>query len=327
MRFSKMDSVQADQLDFVPRERQGHIRRLGLGFIGVALALFFLGYMPSLSHYALYAPLLGIVLLAILCLYVVYHTQIHLDLATSTEFQNMLYSQALSVGSAFTLIVRRDGSIVHASDGLKDIFPDFNYSSSQALAGVFEQGTVRTMDRDRIMNAIYSGGSERLVFPVIGKYTQKKDYIITVEPLPRPSGFCLVRGREYLGQRAGLQVLPDTLRSTSIDKIDHLLATTSIGHYITDQYGRIEYVNPTFEHLLGYRSLEIVEHKLSLHHLFFSFGTQAVTEESTLSNYEGRASVVTRDKGRQPVEVRQTVIRDGNGKAIGVTGSVVAAVA
>ena len=322
MRFSKLDSLQADQLDFVPRERRNQISRLIAAFALTAIIIFVMAYVPGMHHYAFYAPLVGIILIAILCLYTVIQKQLSLDLVMAAEFQNMLFSQALSVGSTFAMIVRRDGTIVHASDGLSSIFPQFNYASSQALEGLFEQGTVRKADRERIMGAIYSGATDRLVFPVITQYQDKKDYIITVEPLPRPAGFCLIRGREYLGQRAGLQLMPDALRATSVDKIDHLLTSTIIPHYTTDNFGRFEYVNPSFEELFGYASGEIIESKLSLHHLFLEFGSQTLTEEYSIGDYAGTATILTRT-GRQSVEVRQTAIRDGNGKAIGATGSIV----
>ena len=322
MRFSKLDSVQADLLDFIPRERRGEIRRLVFAFMAVALILFGMAYLPSLASVAAYAPLVGIVLLAILCLYVAYRTQIDIDLVMASEFQNMLFSQALGIGSLFAMIVRRDGTIVHTSDGLSDVFPTFDYASSQALEGLFEQGTVRKLDRDRILDAIRSGGNERLVFPVVSQYREKKDYILTVEPLPRPAGFSLVRGREYLGQRAGLQMLPDSLRSTTGDKLDHLLSTTSTAHYTTDQYGRFEYVNPAFEYLFGYQPHQIVEAKLSLHHLFFSFDGQALTEEYSISDFNGPAVILTQANGRENAEIRQHAIRDVNGKAVGLTGSI-----
>jgi PAS domain-containing protein len=323
MRFDTLTSTQADQLDFVPRERRGQVRRLITAFVAIGIVIFACAYFPALSPVAAYTPLIAVLLLAILCLYVTVRVQKDLDLVMAAEFQNMLYTQALAAGSAFSMIVRRDGTIMHASDGFDHIFPKFNYATSQALQGVFEQGTVRKADQERILGAIHSGANERLIFPVLTQYSEKKDYIITVEPLHRPAGFVLLRGREYLGKRAGLQSLPDALRSTSVDKLDHLLATTAIGHYTTDQYGRFEYVNPAFEQALGYPPHGIVEGKLSLHHIFFSFGAQTITEEYTVSDYAGAASVVTKGSGRRTVELQQAVIRDGNGKALGSTGTIV----
>jgi PAS domain-containing protein len=327
MRFSKIDSLRADQLDFVPRERRNQLTRLIFAFGFVIGAIFLSAYVPMFRAFAIYTPLIAILLVALLCLYVVYHKQLSLDLVMAAEFQNMIFTQALSVGSNFCMIVRRDGTIVHASDGLSAIFPRFDYAQSQALEGVFEQGTVRKADRERLMGAIYSGTTDRLIFPIINQYQDRKEYIITVEPMPRPAGFSLIRGREYLGQRAGLQMMPDALRATSIEKLDHLLSTTPISHYTADNFGRFEYVNPAFEYLLGYGLGEVVESKLSLHHLFISFGAQTLTEEYSLGDYAGPATMLHKMNGHAPVDVRQIVIRDGQGKAVGVTGTVISTAA
>ena len=325
MRFDTLDSTRADQLDFVPRKRRGRVFRVIFAFTLTITLIFMLAFAPPLSGFAIYTPLVAIVLMAFLCLYVVYHEQITLDLVMSTEYQNMLYAQALSLGSSFCMIVRREGTIVYASDGMNSIFPQFDYSRAKALEGVFEQGLVRKIDRERIMGAIHSSTPDRLIFPIINQYQDKKDYIITVEPMPRPSGFSLIRGREYLGQRTGIQLMPDALRSTSVDKIDHLLATTDSAHYTTDAFGRFEYVNPACERLFGYAPNEIVESKLGFHNLVFSLGEQTVTEEYSLADYVGSVVILCKPDGRRSYILRQQVVKDSAGKIIGATGTFIPA--
>jgi PAS domain S-box-containing protein len=324
MRFSKMDSIRADQMDFVPRERQTLTRTLVLAFALAAATIFIAAYTPVLGANAIYAPLIAILLVALLGLYAVYHAQRATDLVMAAEYQTMLFTQAFSLGSSFGMIVRRDGTIIYASDGVKNVFPHFDYAQSQVLEGIFEQGTVRKIDRDRIMNAIHSKSNERLVFSVMGQYTEKKDYIMTVEPLPRPSGFCMLRGREYLGQRSGLTLLPDSLHSTSIEKVEALLSTTQAALYATDAYGKFEYVNPAFEQLFGYAAGEIIESKLSLHHLFFSFGAATVTEEYGISNYSGSTTIIRNHGVYHQAVVNQNALRDPTGKVTGAVGTLVA---
>lgn len=311
----------ADQLDFVPRERRNRVFRVIAAFAVTIALIFILAYAPPLGRYALYTPLIAIVLMAILCLYVVYHEQIILDLILSTEYQNLLFSQALTLGSSFFMIVRRDGTIVHASEGLAEVLPGFDYSQSQALDGLFTLGTVRKTDRERIMGAIYSSIRESLVFPIISQYQQPKDYILTVEPMTRPAGFSVVRGREYLGQRSGLQRLPDSLSATSVDTIEHLLATTDVAHYTTDAFGKFEYVNPAFERLFGYSSGEITESRLSFHHLVYSLGSIAVTEEYSLGDYSGPATLLAKNGERHSVALHQLAVRNAQGKIVGATGT------
>lgn len=325
MRFNEIDTLQQNQLDFVPRERSRDIWNIITAFTTVMVIVAISIYAPIFDNMEVYGPVIALVMVAILCLYVVYRKQINLDLVMSTEYQNLLFAQSLTIGCSFCFIARSDGTIVHASDAITKVFPSFDYARSRSLQGVFEQGVVRTSDRERIMAAIHTNTPEHLIFPIHSNRDEKKDYILTVDPLPRPSGFSIIRGREYLGQRTGMSMLPDLLRSTTMDKIDHLLASTPIALYTTDAFGKFEYVNPAFERALGYDKGEMLESKLSLYHVIFSMGGRAITEDQALADHNGDALLIPKLGGRQPVKIIQHILRDANGKALGSTGSVIAA--
>lgn len=322
MRFNDIDILRPEQLDFVPRDRRREIMQIIFAFVATIALVFMNGYAPLLTQPEILAPLLGAFVVVGLGLYIYYRKQLNLDLIMSTEFQNLLFSQSFVLGSAFALIVRRDGTIVHASDGLPKIFPKFNYSGAQALNGIFEEGVVRQSDRDRIFAAIRAGHSERLIFPVFKPYEEKKEYVITVEPLPRPAGYCLVRGREYLGARTGLQVVPDALNVTSIDKIDHLLGIIDLPLFTTDATGVFEYVNPAFENAFGYFPGEINELKLRIHHVFFSHGHTTLTEDYIPRDYAGDAMIQLKNGSKHPVMVTQRLLLNDAGKPVGASGSV-----
>lgn len=327
MRFNETRSTLQNQMDFIPREQRNDIRRTAIAFSAMTLLVLLFAYTPLLRSIPGYAPIVMALLLAGLGLHVIYRKQANLDLVMATEYQNLLFSQVIALGCSFCLIVRRDGTITYANEGLATVFPGFSYAESKALEGIFELGGVRAADRERIMGAIHSGYGEHLIFPIFNQNNEKKDYIITVEALPRPSGFSIIRGREYLGKRSGAQMMPDILRSTSIDKIDRLLSTTPTAHYTTDAYGRFEYVNPAFELLFGYESGDILESKLSIHHLIFSLGNQVLTEESSLSDYGGNATIAHKRGTRSIHGIVQYTLRDAAGKIIGATGSIFPAAA
>lgn len=322
MRFSEISSLAPGQMDFEPRERRAQVGSIVRAFFAVALLTSLIAYLPAFDSISPAAPFIAIVLTAILCLVVVRRQQINLDLVMATEYQNMLFSTVLSLGCSFIIIVRRDGTIVHASDGISNIFPNYSYGEAQALEGVFEQGVVRRVDRERILAAIHSHTSEYLIFPIFDKYSEKKEYVLTVDPLPRPAGFSVIRAREYLGVRSGSMLLPDVLRSTSVDKLDHLLSSTGVALYTTDPFGRFEYVNPAFEQLFGYEPGAVLASKLHVHHLVFSLGNQVLTEEYSLNDYTGEATIAHRSGTRYGVNITQQLLRDANGKLVGATGSI-----
>jgi PAS domain-containing protein len=325
MRFHELDSLMPDQLDFVPRERRGQIGKLLVAFGLAIVAVFVASYIPFANNAAAYAPIIAMLVIVLLGVYVILRSQISLDLIMSSEYQSMLLAQAFGAGAGFGMVVRRDGTIMHASAGMDSIFPSFDYAQSKALDGVFEQGLVRQSDRERILGAIRSGTADRLVFSIAAAYQETKEYIITVEPMQRPSGFCVIRGREYLGKRAGLQLMPDALSLTCVDKLEHMLTTTSIPHFTTDAFGKIEYANPAFDRALGYESGEIIAAKLSLHHLIFSLGQSLVTEEYTLNDYVGAVELIHKHGSRIRGTLQQNMLRDGHGKSIGATGTLAVA--
>lgn len=322
MRFNETEFVSPGQMDFVPRERRSQIWRIIIAFSITIAIIFVLAFAPNTLGGRGISAFGSMIVVGLLCFYVIFRKQQNLDLVMATEYQNMLFAQAVALGSNFCLFVRRDGTIVYANAGLRQAFPQFGYSEAQALEGVFEQGGVPKADRERIMGAIYSSSSDRLVFPIRSN-GEEKEYVLTVEPLQRPGGFTVIRGREYRGQRAGMQLLPDVLRTTSADKLDHLLAASPAGLYVTDAFGRLEYVNPALEQMLGYHASELLEARISIHRLFYQLAGQPVPDDYTLSDYNGEALMQKKQGALLNASLRQTIIRDADGKIIGASGTII----
>lgn len=321
MRFNESKYSGNDQLDFVPRSRQTQIWRIILAFV---LTMIVIGVLGSISTTGRNISVLffSMMIVAALCFWVVYRKQESLDLVMNTEYQNLLFAQAAALGTSFCIFVHRDGTIVYANDGLRKLFPKFGYANNQALEGLFEHAGIAKPDRERISAAIGTHTSDRLAFPLqIGD--EKKELIVTIEPLARPGGFSVVRGREYQDQRTGTQLLPDTLRSTSADKIDQLLTRTPIAHYTTDAFGKLEYVNPAMEHLLGYRPDEMTDAKLSIQHLLYQLGGRPLPTDYTLADHQGPARMQRRDQSLISLMLFQYVMRDQAGKILGASGSII----
>ena len=322
MRFSEQDMDNVAELDFVPRERRGQIANLVIAF---GLAILLLGALILLPDYIVRSSHSAMVALAVmigLAAYVVYRKQQSLDLVMHTEYQNMLFAQAATQGTSFCLFVRRDGTIVYANDGIAQMFPHLRVRESQALESIFDHGNVSAGDRERMMAAIFAGRHERLIFPLTNAHGEIKDYIMTLEPLRRPHGFMVIRAREYRDQRAGIQLLPEVLRATSAEMLDHLLATTHIAHCVTDPYGKLEYANPALEQLLGYTPGEITTLKLSLQNLLYQLDLRPLAEDYTPQNFSGPAEFKHKQGTLIPVYLQLVVARDTEGKLLGLSGTV-----
>lgn len=321
MRYSESQPGYSTQLDFVPRHRRAQITQVIIACIIATLAIFVLHFAVA-SGSTLYGAIGSVMVVALLGFFVVYRKQQNLDLVMTTEYQNMLFAQAASQGSILCLIVRRDGTIVYANDGLRTLFPNAAYGDAQSLTALFEQGGVLQPDRERFENAMASGKGEKVVFALKNKEGISQDYILTLQPLARPAGFVVIRAREYKDTRAGTQVLPDLLRATTVEKLDHLLSKTPCAHYVTDAFGGFEYVNPAFEQLLGYEPGDLRNNKATLRSVLYQLNRQAVSDDYTLADFRGEALLTKRNSELANVLLNQTLMRDAGGKVTGATGSV-----
>lgn len=323
MRFDETEQNNPTHQDFIPRKRHGQNVKLGLAFIATLVSLYVFAYVPGFNGHGI-APLCLILILGTLCVYVILRNQQSIDLVMSTEYQNLLFSQGISVGNSFCIFIRRDGSIVYANHGIRELLGTQNIAQSQMLEAVFNAGHVSKAERERVMNSIASATSDKLIFSIRTAEGIEKSYILTLEPLARPSGYLLIRGREYRNDRIDSQQMPHVLRATSPEKLEQLLARTPIGNYTTDATGKFEFVNQAFEKALGYAEGEMLQNKISLSLVLHALSGMTLAEDSyTLADYNGEA--VLKGKRGDMIEglLFQTVIRNSKGTLMGVTGSIV----
>lgn len=320
MRFNESTYHNPAQLDFVPRERRGQITQLIAAFMIALVLIFLLGFVmaKSVGSMGVFASM---AVITVLCIFVVMRKQQNLDLVMNTEYQNMLFAQAVALGTSFCIFARRDGTVVYANDGLRSLFPDMYQGESHALDTIFERGQVGRAERERVMAAVYGGMAERVILTITSHDKTTQDYIITIEPLERPGEFLVIRGREYRDTRAGTQILPDALRATTADKLDHMLAQTPVAFFTTDAFGAFEYVNPAFEHMLGYAPGELLDSRLTLGNVLFQLNGKPVTGDYTLADFRGDALLQKKQSDLASVRLQIAVLRDDQGKARGATAS------
>lgn len=320
MRFSENEYHDPARLDFVPRQYRGQIARMIAIFSLCLVAVLLVGVL-QVGRASGLAPILSLFIIIFVSMYALILKQRDIDHVVNTEYQNMLFAQGIALGSAFYLFVRMDGTIGYSSDGLRKLFPRLHDGGAQSLDTVLEYGGVRTIDRDRLMKAVNTCVADRMVLP-IPVNGEPKDYVITVDPLPRPAGMLLVRGRQFRDARAGTQLLPDVLRSTSAEKLDHMLSTSPTAHYTTDGFGEVEYANPAFEQLLGYAEGEVIGRKIPLRDIIQSFKGDAPANETAMIEYSGNVTLKRKGGGTLHAMLFQSLIRDSAGKLTAATGSI-----
>ena len=295
--------------------------RLLFAFAITMGAILFFSYITPVSGTS-FGPVISIFIIGSLCLYVYINNQRHLDLVMTTEYQNLLFAQGIALGNQFSIFVRRNGTIVYANKGLSEVFGAYSTANSQALEQIFEQGGVSTPDRARIMEAIFTNAPDRIAFPVTAADGSVVNYIVTIEPIPRPAGYVLLRGREYREARAGVQVMPDMLSTTTAEKIDQLLKDTPVAHYTVDAAGRFDYVNPAFEHALGFAPGQLLEQRFGVQEVISQWGAVPMSEDYTIAEFEGQGVLRRQDGSLLNALLVQHTLRDEQNKLTGATGSV-----
>lgn len=301
--------------DFIPRKHNKPITRLlALHALVIVVAAVCIYFVPQ--NIQPYAGAIILVSLLGLAAYTVLHSQQNNDMRMATEFENMLFSAAISLGSSFCFFVKRDGTIVYSDDGTQSTFPRFAYEEGRALDTLFEEGNVSKTDAERVYSALTNATKEKLVFPISQPDGTRSEFIVIVEPLRRPAGYFVVRGRPYYSDRVDSVKMPTSFGIADLEKVEALLTNLSAGVYITDAQGSIEYCNETLEKMTGFTSDELVESKSTLMKLIYEADGYSMGEFG-VTDYVGTILLQRKIGSLARAHLHQTITRDQSGKVSG----------
>lgn len=180
------------QADFVNRNRDGYIKKLLrfsfasiIAFIGVFLIV----YNDTLP-------------LAILCVFVGSvglvlgkHIEKQKNVIRTTEFINALFSSIIAVDYDFTMIVNTQGTMVYGNRGVRDLFPVFMEAPTRTIDDLFAQQNLAAEERARMTQSIADLKNDETTLAFTHAEHGSRTIKITAEPIARPTGFVLIRGR------------------------------------------------------------------------------------------------------------------------------------
>lgn len=318
-RYTDMESAVDTARDFVARRRAPSLFQMIV--ITTLCAVVGVGLLLSIDN-RWTASITLVALLALACWYVVVQLQRHQDLLLATEFQNALFASALGLNNKFCVIIRRNGGIVYIDRAFQKMFPDFLRQSQGSIHTLLERGKVSEEDSNRIFSAIERGVYEKVVFDIKGSDGAFSKIIMSIEPILRPSGFILLRGREFVESRASNgEDVPSTLMSKhTITLFSHVMDTMNMGVYMTAPDGGMVYVNPVLEQWLGYGEGEITARNMALQDMVHQGNARPDRIEP--GNFEGEVMLQRKTGGVLKSFINQKTIRDESGKVVGCTGLV-----
>lgn len=318
IRYTDLDSGDNSLRDFVVRRRTPTITQLLVIFLSIILIS--VSISISIDDRFQMLSILSL-LLVITAWYVIIIVQRNRDLVLATEFQNSLFASALGINNKFCLIIRPDGNIVYLDRSFQDIFPDFLKQPRRTVDVLLEQGKVAEEESNKIYSAIEQGVYSKVIFNIRGVGNVYHKMVVSIEPIMRPSGFILLRGREFVESRSAEdRPSNDPMSKSSITLFSHVMDTMNMGVYMTDPSGSLIYVNPVLEEWLGYRDSELTNKTLSLQDIISQGGKRS--EQIEPDNYEGEVMLLKKTGGMMKSFINQKIIQDDNGKTMGCTALV-----
>ena len=321
VRYSDLEEDNASLRDFMPRKRFPSVAHLIL--ILLLTTAIVVTLLVSIGD----KTVLALTLIGMLCIiggYVIIQLLRNHDLLLATEFQNALFASALGLNNKFCLIIRRNGNIVYLDRMFQEMFPDFLQQPQRSIDALLDRGKVTRQDADKIFAAIEHGVYEKVVFEIKGADGKFVKVIMSIEPIMRPSGFILLRGREFVEARTPMH--SDKLKPSSIMNkhtitlFSHVMDTMNMGIYMTAPDGNLVYANPVIEQWLGYSEGEITTQNFAIQDLIHQNGARP--DHVAPENFEGEVTMKKKTGGLLRSFINQKIIRDEHDKIVGCTAVV-----
>lgn len=253
--------------DFIRRKRHGRFAIYVVAYALAILAILILAFFHEFfgATFILIAIVLifgGLTLCSLLGM------QRLLDLVLSVEFQNAIFSSALTRKFDFTIIIDSEGSITYYDRGFQTYFPDIPSSGGQAVNQLLSKAGILGEKEREITNVIFSGESGHFMIDLPLSEEQTKRFHVSFSPVIRPVGFYVLQGRTQMERgNTDKSMNQNDLMSIMQEALLHSLQS---GAYITDHQGQLLYLNPALAQLLGYGEQELMQRGLHMSELLYT---------------------------------------------------------
>lgn len=311
--FGRVTDKAHEQVDFVIRRRLPPIFVLSMIFVICFAVLLVAGSrIESFGGAPVFAAILAVVLGG-LGWFTISFTQRNRDIVLATEFQNALFAGAAGINTRFCLISHADGGVTYSNPGFQKMFEAPARSGHILLDLLLDHGHVSKEDATLVRTTLSESKSCRVPFYYTSKDgTTRETLWLTVDPLPRPSGYSLIRG---------LNREPEAAPSKSSDGanpvLDNLIHTLPFGLYTLANDGRISFTNETLDLLLGYTNGEVVRLQMPLSAIVDGRMADRLLKDPSFS---GEVTFRKKDGGSLALMLSQQAMRGPTGEILGFKG-------
>jgi PAS domain-containing protein len=236
------------------------------------------------------------------------------DLVLATEFQNAMLASAAQLSTCFCMITKRDGSIVYIDPGFQKLFPQFLQSNDRNIDGLLRSAGIHKELIVKVINLVEQNTEDRVLLPFVKGDGNPLPIMLTIDILPRPKGYLLLRGRDYVEKRTGAEEGKQPSVNVALMQA---LQRLPEGVLVTDGSGIITYVNKTLEEWLGYETGELYSRPFKVGHIFYQYGGKDAGVPVN-SDFTGEIILQRKDRSLITTRMQQTSL----GKSAGLSAFV-----
>lgn len=321
IRFSDNKINFAAESDFVIRNRIPRTVQVLLVILAIFDLVCLVAYVNDDDNISITLLIALVVGLGLLGYTMVYFLNRFRNLIVSTEFQTAMLASANQLGTRFCCIINREGLILYVDQGFQKIFPSFMASGSRTLQELFMFIETPVELRGRMLATLKRNKGDQVVLSFKGAEGSMVSLVTTMDVIPRPKGYFIIRGRDYIAKRTDEQ--PGIAQRNPQD-VSRLLEATlqqmDSGVVVADNHGKITYINSMLEQWLGYGAGEILQQKASLVQIFHQYVGHDVGW-MPFADYDGQVVLRRKNATHATMRIHQKLLGDDN-QTIGVSALV-----
>jgi two-component system cell cycle sensor histidine kinase/response regulator CckA len=310
-RFSDDLSNNTDGSDFIVRRRIPLALQIMLVFLIAFIAIYVSASITNnTDSKALFFFTLTLSIGTLTGLAVYFSARLR-DLVMATEYQNAMLASAARLSTRFCLITKRDGSIVYIDPGFQKLFPHFMRSNDRNIETLLKGAGIQRDMVQKIFLMLQQGANDRALLAFKEDNGAPLNIMLSVDALPRPKGYFLLRGRDYVEKRT-TESSPAQPEGTA--PLASALNLLPDGLLVADGNGALTYVNRTLEEWLGFDTNEIFARPYKVGHVFYQYGGRDAGR-LVIDDFEGDIVLQRKDSSLITMHIRQAAL----GKSAGIS--------
>lgn len=317
IRFSDNILSNIEGTNFVVRNRIPRSVQILLTFLGAFDVICLAFYLTDDSGVNLKFILVLLVSIAILGYITFFFINRFRNLILATEFQTAMLASATQLGTRFCFIVNRDGLIFYVDSGFQKTFSNFINSGSRSLKELFMFVDVADDLKQRMLDALKQDKNERIMLSFKDAEGNAISVVTAIDVIPRPRGFFVIRGRDFVEKRATGNGEESTVIVSSDNSKQAVAAQLQLlakavfsmdgGIIVADNKGQIVLMNEALQKFLGYVPGEAAKMRLEqVCHQYTGHDEGVLVQ----SDFDGQVTLKRRNGAYITLQVCQRLVGD-----------------